>query len=134
LAIHILSFLDARTLGRAARVSKQWKKVSSDGSLWRNLFLKNGWTVNTKMVEWYTSNYQLPTPAVYSRSNSPFSRPDQSISAQQQLEADDDYELDDVHDDHIEGDQEDLNSQYINESELFHLQDSFYGRLFKFDR
>ncbi|CAG8644140.1 8156_t:CDS:2, partial [Funneliformis caledonium] len=41
LAIHILSFLNAQTLGRAARVSKQWRKVSSDGSLWRNLFFRN---------------------------------------------------------------------------------------------
>ncbi|RIA95530.1 WD40-repeat-containing domain protein [Glomus cerebriforme] len=108
LAIHILSFLDARTLGRAACVSIQWRKVSSDGTLWRNLFFKNGWTVNTKMVEWYTSNYQLQTPTICSRSNSPFNRaknPDQSISTQQQLETDDDYELDDIHDDHIEDDQ-----------------------------
>ena len=63
------------------------------------------------MIEWY-----LQTPT---RSNSPFNRgknPDQSISTQQ-LGADDDYELDDIHDDHVEGDQ-DLNSQYNNESEL----------------
>lgn len=118
LAIHILSFLDARTLGRAACVSKQWRKVSSDGSLWRNLFFKNGWTVNTKMVELY-----LQTP-ICNRSKSPFNRgknPDQSISTQQQLGADDDYELDDIHDDHIESDQ-DLNSQYNNESKLLKVK------------
>ena len=78
------------------------------------------------MVEWYISSYQLPTPTTCSRSNSPFNRiPDQSMFTQQQLEADDDYELDDIHDDHIEGDQED---QYNNESELLQLQDSFFWR------
>jgi len=126
LAIHILSFLDARTLGRAARVSKQWRKVSSDGSLWRNLFFRNGWTVNTKLIELYTSSYQLPTPTMCGKSNSSFNRgknPDQLTAIQQYPEADDDYELDDGHDDHIEGDQEDLNSQYNNESELLYLQD-----------
>ncbi|CAI2162989.1 12799_t:CDS:2 [Funneliformis geosporum] len=119
LAIHILSFLDARTLGRAARVSKQWRKVSSDGSLWRNLFFRNGWTVNTKLIELYTSSYQLPTPTTSENSNSLFNQEknsDQSISVQQFIEADDDYELDDGHDDHIVCDQDDLNSQYKNEN------------------
>ncbi|PKC12496.1 WD40 repeat-like protein [Rhizophagus irregularis] len=126
LAIHILSFLDARTLGRAACVSKQWRKVSSDGSLWRNLYFKNGWTVNTKMVELY-----LQTP-ICNRSNSPFNRgknPDQTISTQQQLGADDDYELDDIHDDLIESDQ-DLNSQYNNEnSQSFHYPSTYQVNL-----
>ncbi|KAG9293822.1 hypothetical protein G9A89_019160 [Geosiphon pyriformis] len=59
LSTHILSFLDTPTLGRVACVSKKWKKVSDDSSLWRNLYFKNGGTVNTKLIEWYYTSFQV---------------------------------------------------------------------------
>ncbi|KAG0213820.1 hypothetical protein BGX28_003494 [Mortierella sp. GBA30] len=54
--LHLLSFLDAKTLVSVALVSKAWNKFASDNAVWRNLYLRHGWTVNQDMVEWYINS------------------------------------------------------------------------------
>ncbi|KAJ3316810.1 hypothetical protein HDU76_001537 [Blyttiomyces sp. JEL0837] len=60
LAIHILSFTDNCTLGRAARVSKKWKQVACDNSVWRTLYRRKGWGVNEQfLASWNQSRSNL---------------------------------------------------------------------------
>ncbi|KAF9967996.1 hypothetical protein BGZ70_007280 [Mortierella alpina] len=51
--VHLLSFLDAKTLVNVALVSKAWNKFASDNAVWRGLYFRHGWTVNHEMVDWY---------------------------------------------------------------------------------
>ncbi|KAF9990722.1 hypothetical protein BGZ75_000108 [Mortierella antarctica] len=53
LTVHLLSFLDAKTLVNVALVSKAWNKFASDNAVWRGLYFRHGWTVNHEMVDWY---------------------------------------------------------------------------------
>ncbi|KAF9942598.1 hypothetical protein BGZ67_000822 [Mortierella alpina] len=53
LTVHLLSFLDAKTLVNVALVSKAWNKFASDNAVWRGLYFRRGWTVNHEMVDWY---------------------------------------------------------------------------------
>ncbi|KAG0348403.1 hypothetical protein BG004_005244 [Podila humilis] len=53
LAVHLLSFLDSRSLLNVALVSKAWNIFASDNSVWKRLYFANGWTVNQDMVDWY---------------------------------------------------------------------------------
>ncbi|CAG8541512.1 1493_t:CDS:2 [Paraglomus occultum] len=69
LSIHVLSFLDAQTLCCAARVSKKWREITSDGIIWRRLFLEKGWSVNKKLVDWYLSSYTDPYASMILPSN-----------------------------------------------------------------
>ncbi|KAJ3192926.1 hypothetical protein HK101_005738 [Irineochytrium annulatum] len=61
LAIHILSYTDAQTLGRAGGVSRKWKDVCSDNAIWRILYRKNGWTVNERFLDsWNQARATIP--------------------------------------------------------------------------
>ncbi|KAJ3291214.1 hypothetical protein HK104_006274 [Borealophlyctis nickersoniae] len=51
LAIQVLSYTDARTLGRAAQVSHKWKNIAGDNAIWRILYRRNGWTVNEDFLD-----------------------------------------------------------------------------------
>ncbi|KAG0221636.1 hypothetical protein BGX31_009658, partial [Mortierella sp. GBA43] len=53
LTIHLLSFLDEKTLATVAQVSKAWNKFASDNTVWKKIYFKRGWTVNQEMVDWY---------------------------------------------------------------------------------
>ncbi|KAI9595853.1 WD40-repeat-containing domain protein [Syncephalis fuscata] len=55
LSFHILSFLDAQTLGRVSQVSRQWKRAVSSNLLWRKLYENNGWSMNHNLIEWYNA-------------------------------------------------------------------------------
>ncbi|KAI9468282.1 MAG: WD40-repeat-containing domain protein [Benjaminiella poitrasii] len=56
IAIQILYFLDTSTLVRMSRVSKHWKLLSEDHTLWKLLFFASGWTVNHSAISRYLSN------------------------------------------------------------------------------
>jgi len=51
--VHLLSFLDERSLAKAAQVSKAWNKFASDNTIWRRIYFKRGWSINQDMVDWY---------------------------------------------------------------------------------
>ncbi|KAL5036647.1 hypothetical protein, variant [Batrachochytrium dendrobatidis JEL423] len=51
LSIHILSYTDARTLGRAARVCRKWRALASENSSWKSSYFRNGWTVNENYLD-----------------------------------------------------------------------------------
>ncbi|KAG0324432.1 hypothetical protein BGZ99_001814 [Dissophora globulifera] len=53
LTVHLLSFLDEKSLATVALVSKAWNKCASDNTVWKGLYLKRGWKVNQEMVDWY---------------------------------------------------------------------------------
>ncbi|KAI8603196.1 WD40-repeat-containing domain protein [Dissophora ornata] len=53
LTVHLLSFLDEKSLATVALVSKAWNKCASDNTVWKGLYLKHGWKVNQDMVDWY---------------------------------------------------------------------------------
>lgn len=46
LALHILSFVDHKTIAQCARVSKVWYLATIDPSLWQRLFYAQGWSLN----------------------------------------------------------------------------------------
>ncbi|KIX04222.1 uncharacterized protein Z518_07776 [Rhinocladiella mackenziei CBS 650.93] len=46
LALHVLKFLDVKTLCKAAQVSKKWRQmINSDETAWRDLFEADGYTL-----------------------------------------------------------------------------------------
>ncbi|RKO87043.1 hypothetical protein BDK51DRAFT_40315, partial [Blyttiomyces helicus] len=51
LAVHILSFTDPKTVGRAARVSRKWAELATDNTIWRSMFRARGWTVNEAFLD-----------------------------------------------------------------------------------
>lgn len=60
LSQHILLYLDAKSLCRAAGVSKYWKKViDGDSQLWKAKIIEAGFTVTTNEVESYHSSSSL---------------------------------------------------------------------------
>ncbi|TPX36515.1 hypothetical protein SmJEL517_g01359 [Synchytrium microbalum] len=83
LAIQILSCTDARTVGRAAQVSKTWKRITSDNAIWRALYRKNGWTVNEQFLDQWT-NKPLPImPPTFTKGKS---LPDSDVPQQEASE------------------------------------------------
>ncbi|KAL2913590.1 hypothetical protein HK105_206892 [Polyrhizophydium stewartii] len=66
LAIHILSFTDVRTLGRAAQVSRRWRAVAVDNKVWKTTYFRNGWSVNEAYLDSLVAARPLavPTPGL----------------------------------------------------------------------
>ncbi|KAI8137644.1 WD40-repeat-containing domain protein [Fennellomyces sp. T-0311] len=56
LALHILEFVDALTLARISGVSRRWRQLSQDQSLWKKLFLTQGWGYDRQAMEAYINN------------------------------------------------------------------------------
>ncbi|KAF7317915.1 hypothetical protein MKEN_00879600 [Mycena kentingensis (nom. inval.)] len=56
LALMVLSFIDdPRTLARASRVSRRWRDLVSDDSLWRSMCLRLGFTVSGREPQFGTT-------------------------------------------------------------------------------
>ncbi|KFH70773.1 hypothetical protein MVEG_03621 [Podila verticillata NRRL 6337] len=74
LTVHLLSFLDARSLVNVALVSKAWNRFASENAVWKKLYFANGWTVNQEMIAWYmrSSVYQ-DTTSTHEQSRTGFS-------------------------------------------------------------
>ncbi|KAI8926825.1 WD40-repeat-containing domain protein [Entophlyctis helioformis] len=51
LALHILSFTDVATLGRAAQVCRYWSRVAAENHPWKALYFRRGWSVNDAYLE-----------------------------------------------------------------------------------
>ncbi|TPX49755.1 hypothetical protein SeLEV6574_g01291 [Synchytrium endobioticum] len=77
LAVQILSSTDAKTVARAAQVSKTWKRIASDNAIWRALYRKNGWTLNEQFLDQWTNK---PSSAASSSGNRKGKKPEQPNS------------------------------------------------------
>ncbi|KAJ9089943.1 hypothetical protein DSO57_1007762 [Entomophthora muscae] len=53
LALRILEFSDYDTLCNASQVSRRWRQLCADQSLWKCLFQKSGWYYNRKLIRSY---------------------------------------------------------------------------------
>ncbi|KAI0244650.1 hypothetical protein L0F63_005184, partial [Massospora cicadina] len=63
LALRVLEFADFETLCNASLVSRRWRQLCLDQSLWKRLFLKSGWYYNRKLIRGYLGlNSTLVTP------------------------------------------------------------------------
>ena len=84
ISLHILSYLDEKSLRKASYVSKSWKILSEDDNLWHNLFNMNYHGVVIVPSEYSEYNWKLKyysVRAVYPSINSALSHasPDDSI-------------------------------------------------------
>ncbi|KAG0361586.1 hypothetical protein BG005_007871 [Podila minutissima] len=74
LTVHLLSFLDAKSLANVALVSKAWNRFASENTVWKKLYFANGWTVNQEMVAWYMrSSIYRDTASAQEKSRTGFS-------------------------------------------------------------
>jgi WD40 repeat protein len=55
IAIQILYFLDIESLTCMTRVSKKWKSICEDQTLWKDLFNLAGWNYNKESIDHYLS-------------------------------------------------------------------------------
>eukprot|EP00842_Homolaphlyctis_polyrhiza_P003176 jgi/Hompol1/385/HPOL_005305-RA len=72
LAVAVLSFTDARTLGRAAQVCRRWRAIATENAVWKALYFARGWTVNEPFLDSLLSGSVLAsavTPTLSSTSS-----------------------------------------------------------------
>ncbi|KAI8997363.1 WD40-repeat-containing domain protein [Pilobolus umbonatus] len=74
IALHIIRYLDIKSLARISRVSRRWKQVSEDQSLWRDLFVESGWHYNKQSMNEYLFPLQHPLSVDKSISSVPIIR------------------------------------------------------------
>ncbi|CAO3585043.1 unnamed protein product [Absidia cylindrospora] len=68
LAVYILSHVDVLTLVHVGQISRRWKLICEDQSLWKQLYISKGWQYDKQAI----SNYiNQPTPALPSSLLSP---------------------------------------------------------------
>ncbi|KAH6559912.1 hypothetical protein BASA50_009002 [Batrachochytrium salamandrivorans] len=51
LAIHILSFANACSLGRVAQVCRRWRQLSVENRAWKASYFRKGWSVNETYLD-----------------------------------------------------------------------------------
>ncbi|KAF9928700.1 hypothetical protein FBU30_002171 [Linnemannia zychae] len=59
LTVHLLSYLDQKSLLNVALVSKAWNRFASDNAVWKGIYLRHGWTVNQDMIDWFLKGSEL---------------------------------------------------------------------------
>lgn len=53
LALRVLEFADFESLCNASQVSRRWRKLCLDQSVWKSLFQRSGWYYNRKLIRSY---------------------------------------------------------------------------------
>ncbi|KAG0374437.1 hypothetical protein BGX24_010402 [Mortierella sp. AD032] len=64
LAVHLLSYLDERSLMNVALVSKEWNRFASDNAVWKGIYARLGWTVNQDMIDWFLKGSELELASI----------------------------------------------------------------------
>ncbi|KAF9913289.1 hypothetical protein EC991_000051 [Linnemannia zychae] len=64
LTVHLLSYLDERSLMNVALVSKEWNRFASDNAVWKGIYVRHGWTVNQDMIDWYLKGSELELASI----------------------------------------------------------------------
>ncbi|KAG0061833.1 hypothetical protein BGZ90_003360 [Linnemannia elongata] len=64
LTVHLLSYLDEKSLQNVALVSKDWNRFTSDNAVWKGIYVRHGWTVNQDMIDWYLKGSELELASI----------------------------------------------------------------------
>ncbi|KAG9063807.1 hypothetical protein KI688_003919 [Linnemannia hyalina] len=64
LTVHLLSYLDERSLMNVALVSKEWNRFASDNAVWKGIYIRHGWAVNQDMIDWYLKGSELEMASI----------------------------------------------------------------------
>ncbi|KAF9125795.1 hypothetical protein BGW39_007136 [Mortierella sp. 14UC] len=64
LTVHLLSYLDEKSLMNVALVSKEWNRFASDNAVWKGIYARHGWTVNQDMIDWYLKGSELELASI----------------------------------------------------------------------
>ncbi|KAF9294650.1 hypothetical protein BGZ88_003559 [Linnemannia elongata] len=64
LTVHLLSYLDEKSLLNVALVSKEWNRFTSDNAVWKGIYVRHGWAVNQDMIDWYLKGSELELASI----------------------------------------------------------------------
>ncbi|KAG0200780.1 hypothetical protein BGX33_010798 [Mortierella sp. NVP41] len=63
-AVHLLSYLDEKSLMNVSLVCKAWNRFASDNAVWKGIYLRHGWSVNQDMIDWYLRTSELEMASI----------------------------------------------------------------------